>query len=338
MLVDLLRRRLNDPAAHSFQLMGEDLALLGNADLAAAVVEWERALMRLPEAVRAPFSAEQAALQGEAHAFLRKFNRSVHARLAGYVELGRRCQFRYPWPVVAILGIEQVLIGMGRNRVYGLVGELARRLGWRGLSTLSDGSEDVLRRTNRGIFADSIPTVLYALRIFALRRDGNHALGDALADGPLPPLMDEECRALIHGLAGGMAITDGRARFAALRELTVRHFAREQAIFTFHMGASLEAAPRGRPRSLLGRRLTALRSVPAPIVVHAGERRRVKLADAPLPRGFDMRDHAARVDAFGRAFVRSVTGDVEDYRAAVAHVLARWGRPGEAREAAALVL
>jgi hypothetical protein len=338
MLVDLLRRRLNDPAAHSFQLMGEDLALLGHADLAAAVAEWERALERLPEAARAPFGAEQAALQAEAHAFLRKFNRSVHARLSGYVELGRRCAFRYPWPVVAILGIEQVLMGMGRNRVYGLVGELARRLGWRTLSTVSDGSEDVLRRTNRGIFADSIPTVLYALRVVDLRRDGKGALGDALADGPLPPLMDEECRALIHGLAVGLAIPDGQERFASLRELTVRHFAREQAIFTFHMGASLQAAPAGRPRSLLARRLTALRSVPAPVVVRAGARRTVKLADAPLPPDIDLRDHAARVDAFGRAFVRSVTGDVEDYRAAVAHVLGRWGRPGEARQAATLAL
>jgi hypothetical protein len=37
MLVDALRRRLNDPRAHSFQLMGEDLALLDGADFAAAV-------------------------------------------------------------------------------------------------------------------------------------------------------------------------------------------------------------------------------------------------------------------------------------------------------------
>jgi hypothetical protein len=45
-----------------------------------------------------------------------------------------------------------------------------------------------------------------------------------------------------------------------------------------------------------------------------------------LPRGFDILDHAARVELFGQAFVRSVTHDEADYRAAVAYVLRRFGR------------
>ena len=49
---------------------------------------------------------------------------------------------------------------------------------------------------------------------------------------------------------------------------------------------------------------------------------RGKLAYKPfaLPAGFDMRDHATRVDAFGRAFVSSVTQTLAEYRIAVAWV------------------
>jgi hypothetical protein len=129
MLIDALRRRLGDPEAQSFQLLGEDLVALTGADLADAARAWQAALERVPAEHRARVDAELTALQGEAHRFLRKYNRSVHARLAGYVEIGRRCRFAYPWPVVAILGIEQVMEGMRHNRVYGLVGEAARRLG-----------------------------------------------------------------------------------------------------------------------------------------------------------------------------------------------------------------
>jgi hypothetical protein len=73
------------------------------------------------------------------------------------------------------------------------------------------------------------------------------------------------------------------------------------------------------------RRLLAIRAVPAPVI----ERGRVKLASFALPHGFDLRDHAARVSLFGRAFVDAITGSVDDYRVAAAHVVARWGRPGE---------
>jgi hypothetical protein len=333
MLVDALRRRL-DPRAHSFQLMGEDLLLLDAADLAAAAAEDARLLDRIPVQLRARFSDEQARLRAEAHAFLKKHNRSVRARIAGYVELGRRCRFAYPWPVVAILGIEQVLGGMRQNRIYGLAGALLDRVGFAELAAISDGSDDILRRTNRGIFADSIPTVLYALRVHALRTGGDGELAAALLDGPLPILMDDECRFLARAIANGLA--RGADRFAVLSQLTLRHFAREQAIFTHHMGASEHETPTRAPRSLLVRRITRLSSVPAPVVVREKNRRRVELRDVPLPPGFDMRDHPARVVELGRAFVESVTRDREDYRAAVAHVLARWGRPGESALAGSL--
>ena len=320
MLIDALRRRLDDPEAQSFQLLGEDLIALTGADLAEAARAWQAALERVPAAQRARVDEELTALQREAHRFLRKYNRSVHARLAGYIEIGRRCRFAYPWPVVAILGIEQVMEGMRHNRVYGLVGEAARRLGWRALAQLTDGSEDVLRRTNRGIFADSLPTVMLALRADALRRAGDAALAGALLDGPLPPTFDEECRALARALYDGLAIDDAPARFRTLSQLTVRHFAREQAIFTHQIGS-----PSSRPQPMLLRRLLAIRAVPAPIV----DGGRVKLAPFALPSGFDMRDHGARVELFGRAFVDAITGSIADYRTAAAHVVASWGRPGE---------
>jgi len=320
MLIDALRRRLGDPEAQSFQLAGEDLIALTGGDLVEAARAWQEALGRVPAEQRGRVEAELTGLQQEAHLFLRKHNRSVHARVAGYVELGRRCRFAYPWPVVAILGIEQVMKGMRQNRLYGLVGEAARRVGGRALVELIDGSDDVLRRTNRGIFADSVPTVMLALRADALRRGGAAALAGALLDGPLPPTFDEECRALARALYDGLAIGDGAARFAALARLTARHFAREQAIFTHQIGP----AP-SRPQPAMLRRLTTIRAVPAPVVVDG----QVRLAPFALPSGFDVRDHAARVSLFGRAFVDSITGSVADYRVAVAHVVARWGRPHE---------
>src|SRR5262249_35946917 len=177
------------------ELMGEDLAVIGGADLAAAGAEYEREIARLPPALRPRFVEEQQKLAHEAHAFLRKYNRSVMTRLDGYLAIGRRCDFEYPWPVVAMLGICQVLTGLVRNRVYGLLGRTVGQLGFRVLEQLAEGTEDVLRRTNRGIFADSTPTVLLGMSAHALRTRGERELADALLSGPLPPLMDDESRA-----------------------------------------------------------------------------------------------------------------------------------------------
>jgi len=274
--------------------------------------------------LRLPFQHEQAALAEQSHRFLRRYNRSVHTRLSGYLEIGRRCQFQYPWPVVAMLGICQVLTGIGKNRLYGLLGPTARRLGVRLLEQMVENTEDVLRRTNRGIFADSLPTVMLALRVHELRERGEHALADVLLDGPLPLLMDRESHGLARSLAGGLAIHNGAQRFATLSELTLEHFAREQAIFTYHMGSP------GTREPALVKRMSSVRAVPAPVVVRTvlGGRRLVFKPFA-MPAGFDMRDHETRVREFGRAYVNSVTRDLDDYRCAAQFIAARFGKPGE---------
>jgi hypothetical protein len=327
MLVDVLRWRLSDAGAASFQLMGEDLTLLSGPELLKAAAAYSSELERLPPTVREPFEREQARLAGEAHRFLRRYNRSVHTRLSGYLEIGRRCQFQYPWPVVAMLGICQVLTGIGKNRVYGLIGPAASRLGLRVLEHMVESTEDVLRRTNRGIFADSMPTVMLALRVHELRQSGDRQLADALLDGPLPLLMDDESRSLAHALVEGLAIRSGSERFARLAQLTLEHFAREQAIFTYHMGP-----PAAREHALV-KRLSGIKAVPAPVIVRSLlGKRRVAFKPFAMPPGFDMRDHDTRVRELGRAYVSSVTGDLDDYRAAVAFVTDRFGKPGERAE------
>jgi hypothetical protein len=315
MLVNALRELLGDPRAASFQLMGEDLALLPGAALAASGRAWEEALARLPVEVRVAFATEQAAALHEAHGWLRRYNHSVHGRLVGYLTLGRRCDFEYPWPVVAMVGICQVMEGFGRNRLYGLLGPAARALGLGRLEKIVDASDDVLRRTNRGIFADSVPTVLLGLRAHALRERGDTALAEALIDGPPPPLFDEESQALARGVVDGLLLAGRAARFAALAELTRRHFHREQAIFSHHLGRRRER------EGALVRRLAAVRSVPAPVVEHG----RLLFRPYALPRGFDLRDHDARVVEFTRAFVDPIVADASSYHAAIDYVVRRFG-------------
>ncbi len=287
--------------------MGEDLQLLTLDELSAAI-EAQRA--RIAPALRAELLAEERALADEAHALLRRRNRSLRGRISGYLELGRRCELRYPWPVVAILGLVQVMAGMERARLYGLVGRLASRLGYERFERLGDASEDILRRTNRGIFADSVPTVLRALRADRLRRAGRTALAAALIEGDAAVLWDRESAALCRRIADGLAIADEAQRFRTLAATTLAHFAREQAIFTHHI------ASRPDRRS----RLSA-RTIPAPVI----ERGKLVFRPFRLPPEFDIRDHATRVDAFGRAFVTSITGSLEDYRIATDWVLARFG-------------
>src|SRR5262245_26448019 len=108
-LTDILRALLNEPGAASFQLMGEDLALLSAADVARAGAAYAAALARLPPSIADRFGSEQADLLRLAHDWLRWYGGSVHGRIAGYLQLGRLCEFEYPWPVVAILGICQVM-------------------------------------------------------------------------------------------------------------------------------------------------------------------------------------------------------------------------------------
>jgi hypothetical protein len=325
-LTQILRELLGSADAASFQLMGEDLLLVSGAELRAAAERYEADLARVPAALRADFQKEQTRVLREAHAFLRRYNRSVLTRIDGYVSLGQRCDFAYPWPIVAILGIHQVRTGLFRNRVYGLLGPGAQRLGLAVLERLTEGTEDVLRRTNRGIFADSVPTVLLGLAAHALRARGQTELADALLAGPLPLLLDEESRAIARGLDSGLCIADPAKRFRALADLTLRHFGREQAIFTHHLAAPVPTESARRREPSLLRKMTLLREIPAPVVERTPRGRRLRIRAFALPAGFDIRDHKARVEIFGRAFVTSVTGDAEDYRAAVDFVNERFGK------------
>lgn len=303
MLIDALRARLGLPGASSFQLMGEDLQVLTVEDLRSAVAAQDAAI---PDDLRADLLAEETALAAESHRWLKKFNRSLYGRIAGYVALGKRIEFRYPWPVVAILGIVQVIGGMDRARVYGLAGRVASRLGYNNYERLGDGSEDVLRRTNRGIFADSVPTVLRALRAVDLHREDRSDLAEALVDGHAAVLWDAESRDLCRAIVHGLMITDDRERFRVLSVATERHFAREQAIFTHHI------ASKNRTR-----KLPVAKSIPAPVI----ERGKLAFRAFTLPPNFDFRDHDGRVEAFGRAFVSSVTGSLEDFRVATTWIL-----------------
>src|SRR5262249_28768255 len=154
-------------------------------------------------------------------------------------------------------------------------------------------------------------------------------LAEALLAGPLPPLFDEESAALARGLCEGLALPDERERFARLAALTARHFAREQSIFTHHMGLDPWAPP-PPPASALAGLLPRPGRVPAPVVSRdAGGARKLTFRPFRLPRGFDLRDHGARVRAFEEAFVRSVTQDRDDYAVAVDYVLRRFGRPDD---------
>jgi hypothetical protein len=320
MLIEAIKARLGERAAGSFQLMGEDLALIGVGELRAALDASEAALGQLEPRIRRDVIAEEAAHATEAHAWLVKHNRSVHGRIAGYLALGRRCDFAYPWPVVAILGICQVIAAMNQNRMYAIAGRAAARLGWSRYERIADRSDDVLRRTNRGIFADSVPTVLRVLRAAELERKGRPQIAAAILDGVAAPLWDGELRRLAHLIRDGLAISDERDRFHALAAATLHHFDREQAIFTHHMGGSRTTAP-DREGAL------AIKQIVAPAIerTRRGERRLV-FRPYRLPAGFDMRGHAGRVRELGKAFVVSVTADLDDYATARDWVTARFDR------------
>lgn len=334
MLIDALRARLGEPDAPSFRLMGEDLALLTADDVLDAL---EQQMSAIPPELRSELLVEEASLAAEAHRWLARYNRSLYGRIAGYVELGERVQFRYPWPVVAILGIVQVLGGMDRARAYGLVGRAAARVGalvsragvlasrivprldaiatdavekLDSYERLGDGSEDVLRRTNRGIFADSVPLVLRALRAEELWRAGRPELAGGLLEGAAAVLWDSDCTALCTALTEGLVIDDPTERFRALSLVTIAHFSREQQIFTHHIASKSR------------RKLPSAKSVPAPVI----EGGHLVWRPFPLPEGFDFRDHDARVEQFSRAFVMSVTGSPGEYGIALDYVKNRFGR------------
>lgn len=323
-LIDSIRLPLRNPQAASFQLWWDDFQLLGPDELAAAVDEYRKQSEGLGAAQRQFLAQAHAAFRKEAHEFLRRHNTNVHRRIEGYLQLGRRMRFDYPWPTVAVLGICQVIEGMKKNRGWAMAGDMISRLGSDALVKLSDNSEDLLRRTNRGIFADSVPTVLYALRVLDHARRGEHELVNLLVHGPLPITFDEENRAIIAELVAALQLDDADTKFARLSKLTLRHFAREQAIFTYHLSGHLDGEQ--KKSGGLGSKLFALREVDAPIIERdRKERKRLAFQSYKLPRDFDIRDHETRVREFGRAFVSSVTASREDYQVATDYAVKRFG-------------
>ncbi len=320
-LLDEVRTILSDSAMPSFRLVGEDLIVLGPDRLRHAADDYDRELARtVPPSLRGALVEEQSAILHEAHTFITRHNTGIHERVRGYVKLARRVELEYPWPVVAILGILEVKRTLSRVHLFGWLGLGAERLGFAKLTRAAERMDDVLRRTNRSIFADSVPTVLYALRCHALAQEGRRELSDVLLSGPVPVWMDAESKSLAGALVTGLAIQDPERRFAALAELTLRHFGREQAILSHHMGVRPGQPPQQQKASLLGRAFEA-RSVLAPRIRNG----KLVLEPYPLPPGFDIRDHDARVRVLGDAFVRSVTRRPEDYRAAAAGVLEMFG-------------
>jgi hypothetical protein len=318
MLTESVRARLHDPRVRSYQLMGEELALVSGATLREAAAAYEAELARtVPERLRQPFEAAQRALLADAHGWLRRYNRNVPSRIRGYLALGRLSRFEVPWPAVAILGVSQVRSGITRSRLAGLIGAAARRVGWEVLDELASSLDDVLLRTNRAIFADSVPVHLTAMRCHTLRAHRQEELAELLLSGPAPAHMDEESRGLCRALYDALGVAGGARRFEALRAVTLRQFAREQAIFSYQMDGSLW----GPSRSPLVRHAMRAVQVSAPKILRDGGARRLVFAPFPLPPTFRFEDHEARVELFGRAFVESITGSIADYRAAVEYVL-----------------
>ena len=324
-LTDRLALRL--PNARSFQLFGEDLVLVGGDDLVAVAQSWQRQLdERVPASLHAAFLREQAAMASEAAGWLRRYNISLHDRIRGYLELAERVEHAYPWPIVAILGLMEVRSSLARLGALTAGSPLLARFGAARWAAITDRTLDALRRTNRGIFADSVPLVLYALHVRALERTGQLELARALVEGPLPPTWDAAQRLTLERLLAGLAEPDRERRFRALAELTLEQFEREQQVFTHHLGGdrpSSGQAPRQPPRgpSAWLQRWLAPPAVSAPRIEGNAVARRLVFAPTPLPPGFDLRDHAARVELFSELFVRSVLRSRADYEAA-----ARWCR------------
>ncbi|MBX7101461.1 MAG: hypothetical protein K1X89_27345 [Myxococcaceae bacterium] len=310
-----LGKAMAEKDASSHQLSGEALWLLTGADLRRAADEYQAQLSALPPKVRARVEEEHERFAPLAHRWLERFNRSLETRLQGYAAMGSLLAWEYPWPVVAILGVLVVRDGMRRTEALRLIGSAVQPV-----MEVGDWMQDVLRRTNRGIFGDSIPTTLFAVRCHHLRLSGEAEVAQALLDGPLPPAMDEESRALMRGLYDALGLVEGEARFRALAELTFRHFDREQSVFTAQMGAkrSEVTAP---PSSFLASQLTKLPFVDAPRIVKG----KLRFGTYKLGFDFNVRDHAQRCERFGAAFVRAVTGTSDDYRAATAYVTERFG-------------
>ena len=119
----------------------------------------------------------------------------------------------------------------------------------------------------------------------------------------------------------GLGLEDREERFRCLAEVTLAHFAREQAILSFHMGVRASSSPPSPRKSWVARRLDP-KSVYAPRI----RNRTLELAPFPLPDGFQMKDHERRVEVFGEAFVKSITRTRDEYEIARDWVVGRFGK------------
>lgn len=307
--------------------MSEALLLIDGPDLAAVARGWQRELdERVAPALQPAFMREQATAVAEAHRFSQRYNVSLGDRIRGYLELAERLDHQYPWPIVAILGLMEVRSSLTRFGALTAGSPLLARLGVDRFNRMADRTLDTLRRTNRGIFADSVPLVLYASHVRSLERGGQIELARALAQGPLPPLWDATQKAVLARLLAGLAEDDPERRFRMLAELTCDQFEREQRVFTHHLGGDRPAAnkPPRQPARGPGAWLQGWLAPPqvtAPQIEGPVGARRLVFVPKPLPSDFDLRDHTARVELFSELFVRSVLGSRADYEAAI-----RWSK------------
>jgi hypothetical protein len=312
-LNESLQRALAPADASSFRLTNDELWLVTGADLKKAADEYEQAMSRLKPDLRKRVAEEHVELATATWKWLRRFNISMEERMAGYSAMGRAFGWEYPWPAVAVLGVMTVRGGVRQSELIRLAGSAVRLV-----LEVGDWMQDVLRRTNRQIFCDSIPSALWALRCHGLRQAGESMVADALLDGPLPPAMDEECRSVIRNLDASLRLEKSEERFVALTEMTMKQFDREQAVFTAGMGSMRNGRiPSWEPWRL---RFTRLKKVDAPVI------RGGKLVFEPyaLPKDFEVRNHGQRTEIFGKAFVRAITGSMTDFRVAVDEVAKRF--------------
>jgi hypothetical protein len=306
----------------SFRLMGEDLVALSPDRLRHLADEYDAELERhVPPSLHDAVREERTDIAREAHELLSRYNTSIHTRVRGYVALGQRLDFEYPWPVVAVLGITQVMRTLHTVHLLGLAGSALERVGHTRLTETVERTDDVLKRTNRCIFADSVPTVTFALRCHSLRREGRADVAQALLAGPRMPWMDGEAVGIATRLYEGLAVADPEERFRCLSDLTLTHFAREQAILSFHMGVRVSSSP-PRPRKSWVARMLDPKSVYAPRI----RNHTLELAPFPLPDGFEMKNHERRVAVFGEAFVTSITRERHEYEVARDWVVGRFGK------------
>lgn len=152
--------------------------------------------------------------------------------------------------------------------------------------------------------------MLRALRAEQLWRAGRPEIAGGLLEGAAAVLWDRDCTALCTAITEGLVLDDEAERFRWLALTTISHFGREQQIFTHHIASKSH------------RKLPSARAIPAPVV----EGGRLMFKPFELPEGFDFRDHEARVEAFSRAFVLSVTQTLGDYQVATAYVKNRFGQ------------